>query len=431
MQPSYPFCSTHRRITLCLLALSTACLRGEDLPIVEDQHLFAKAYDGKGNVVLQMTAFLTAGGSVPKDYFDQVRDCKTCPTGYMPDINGTQIPKADLLSVQHAYAANFDIDLAPKIPSDREQIYERDDFDQTLVTEPNGNQHPDTWIGNGFRLENLPWNKTGGLRVEDYDYSVEAGRWLLQDPGAPAGGYDLATLLGFDVGSQYKTPPDSAPMLQDAERNSSELKSRPAPPDAVVDFLRRYERIMVTCNVGPQFLTGGLPDPNNVAVVGETLGSPTIQQTIASNGGDIRMITGPLAAFWAAPTTDCLGLWRARLGPNVPFDPDGDYDHDGATNAQECEAGTDPTDPKSVLRLVVAGAIEPSEDPDTHLPIAWHVPLSWLGVSGKVYQLERTTDLKNWDPVGDVFRASATATINAAFDNPDTINPAFYRVRLQ
>jgi hypothetical protein len=64
-----------------------------------------------------------------------------------------------------------------------------------------------------------------------------------------------------------------------------------------------------------------------------------------------------------------------------------DSDGDGATNLQELLAGTDPTDPTSVLRLALEG------DPQG-------VRLVWNAQPGSIYQVQVSSDFKGWSAVG-------------------------------
>lgn len=64
-----------------------------------------------------------------------------------------------------------------------------------------------------------------------------------------------------------------------------------------------------------------------------------------------------------------------------------DSDHDGATNFQEFLAGTNPLDPKSVLRMSV------QQD-------AQGAKLTWSAVRGYIYQIQQSDDMKKWDNFG-------------------------------
>ena len=62
--------------------------------------------------------------------------------------------------------------------------------------------------------------------------------------------------------------------------------------------------------------------------------------------------------------------------------PHDDFDHDGATNLEEYVAGTDPTDPGSVLRLTA-----------TRSPATGDVMIRWRAATGRVYEVHCCDDL--------------------------------------
>ena len=107
--------------------------------------------------------------------------------------------------------------------------------------------------------------------------------------------------------------------------------------------------------------------------------------------------------------------WLAARDIDINSDTDDeDSDNDGKTNAQEYEAGTDPTDKESVLAVqaVTAGAV---------------TNLKWKTVSGRNYRLEQSTNLTLWTPVtgknlivGDDSEHSHTM--------PTTSEQTFYRL---
>jgi hypothetical protein len=98
----------------------------------------------------------------------------------------------------------------------------------------------------------------------------------------------------------------------------------------------------------------------------------------------------------------------------ILLDPNGDYDHDGMSNAAEDFAGTNPLDPNSVLRI---------------LSVANGNLLTWSSVSGKTYRVFATADLttNSVSISGVVTAAGPTATY---LDSPATNSARFYRVHV-
>lgn len=80
-----------------------------------------------------------------------------------------------------------------------------------------------------------------------------------------------------------------------------------------------------------------------------------------------------------------MANWGGDIGdwPAASIDTDGD----GATNAQEFFAGTDPKDPASVLKVAVAST-------------AQGVFLSWNSQPGLVYQVQSSANMSSWTNVG-------------------------------
>jgi hypothetical protein len=114
--------------------------------------------------------------------------------------------------------------------------------------------------------------------------------------------------------------------------------------------------------------------------------------------------------------------WRLRyFGTiyNILSQASADADGDGANNWQEYIAGTDPTDPKSVLTASTdQAAAQSGQDCVIH----------WPSVAGKTYLIERSTSLygTNWAPV-----STSTGT-GADMEFHDTTGGGvrFYRVQV-
>jgi hypothetical protein len=91
--------------------------------------------------------------------------------------------------------------------------------------------------------------------------------------------------------------------------------------------------------------------------------------------------------------TDANGLpdaWELINFGDIGMDPNDDMDGDGASNLAEYQAGTDPLDPSSVLRI-------------THYdyefgPISTTVTLTWNSVPARRYYIDETSNLVDPEP---------------------------------
>ncbi len=101
--------------------------------------------------------------------------------------------------------------------------------------------------------------------------------------------------------------------------------------------------------------------------------------------------------------------------------PYADTDQDGMPDADEIRAGTDPTDPESVLRVF---------PPDEVVPGSGEVVIRWSSAAGRQYTLLRTTHLTNAFVTiqSDI---EATPPENVWVDSTATgSGPYYYRIRL-
>jgi hypothetical protein len=90
--------------------------------------------------------------------------------------------------------------------------------------------------------------------------------------------------------------------------------------------------------------------------------------------------------------------WQTQYWGTSPANwpgPQVDSDGDGATNIQEFLAGTDPTDPNSVLRIQISTT---SQGPR----------VQWNTQPGLVYQIQASPDLSSWNNIGTLRFAPGT-----------------------
>jgi hypothetical protein len=122
------------------------------------------------------------------------------------------------------------------------------------------------------------------------------------------------------------------------------------------------------------------------------------------------------------PTSLISYAWLQQYG--LPTDGSADRldsDSDGMNNWQEWRAGTDPTDPLSVLRITsisITGAV---------------ATLRWQGAADVTYSLECSTNTLNQPAFIPVLSniAGVGATIICPYTNATTLNQAYYRLQVQ
>lgn len=217
-------------------------------------------------------------------------------------------------------------------------------------------------------------------------------------------GCEAGTIFKFlNINTDEQPVPDSPSYVKAAgetltvEGGTSSPKHVDWDGDGVRDLL-------VGCGAGKVFFYRNLgTDTDPVFAAGESLsaggtelnvgGNSSIDVIDWNNDGGLDLLVGSKAGYIyvirrSPPAdTDEDGLpdpWEAVMFGDLSHGPQGDDDvdlegrviGDGQTNRQEYIAGTDPTDPQDVLRVTA------KMDPATR-----EVSLSWLGRSGKTYQL--------------------------------------------
>ena len=113
----------------------------------------------------------------------------------------------------------------------------------------------------------------------------------------------------------------------------------------------------------------------------------------------------------------CGAVFGAAAADLSVSGPDADPDADGHTNLQEFNAGTNPLDPQSVLKvLAVRGAAGAEAD------------VAWSSVAGKRYRIEVSTDLsQGFAPAVEGIDAAGGET-SATAPVPPGAPQVFYRV---
>jgi hypothetical protein len=102
-------------------------------------------------------------------------------------------------------------------------------------------------------------------------------------------------------------------------------------------------------------------------------------------------------------------------------DPDADTDDDGMTDGEEDLAGTDPNDPKSVLRITAFAAAP---------PVSNCVVVTWQSATGRAYTVQAATNLLAGFHTNLLTGISATPPQNVHTDNVGSAGQKFYRIKL-
>jgi hypothetical protein len=118
--------------------------------------------------------------------------------------------------------------------------------------------------------------------------------------------------------------------------------------------------------------------------------------------------------------------WLAQYGVTAEFEQSSleDADRDGLANWQEYIAGTDPTNAAS--RLAVS-RIEPLLGADGKVS---GYSVTWPGVTGRVYNVEVSTNLLNWLDLEGATELPGLSPANTVTDMPPA-QVKFYRVKVR
>ena len=116
--------------------------------------------------------------------------------------------------------------------------------------------------------------------------------------------------------------------------------------------------------------------------------------------------------------------WRLRYfstTANLLSHANADADGDGVPNWQEFRSGTNPTDLRSVLRLLSGR--------NKQNGVTAGVALRWPTVSGKRYLIERATSMmdQNWQPISPVVTGNG---FSSEYTDQIADPHYFYRVRI-
>lgn len=203
--------------------------------------------------------FFTSGGALPKGVL--------IPTTVGNNIGLSGAKFVELFMIQHTYAANFDLDLAPKTTVNSD--YSTDSFanfaPSTFVLHPSNDAVSD------------PLNV--GYQQEDHNYTLGSGVWI----SSQALNLDLGQDRSYTVEDTILHPPDRAGAVGDGVN---------------------YARYRMTCNVGPTLLPGGGLGSlavQTTAVHANPATRPPLVEGASGLAKNLHyiMLTGPLAQDWA------------------------------------------------------------------------------------------------------------------------------------
>ena len=161
---------------------------------------------------------------------------------------------------------------------------------------------------------------------------------------------------------------------------------------------------------------------NNSVSASLSIAAIKVYDRVLSQSGIESKYNSEAINFGREPTVDrdddgdgLVSSVEIALGTN-PNDPD--TDNDGFLDGDEVAMGTDPLDFSSRLKIELVTKTQDG-----------NVLITWSSIEGKSYQVEKSTDLLNWDQLGNV-PGSESETTTFSDQDIGNSNSIFYRVRI-
>jgi hypothetical protein len=184
--------------------------------------------------------------------------------------------------------------------------------------------------------------------------------------------------------------------------------------------------VYAVCDVNCQRTTNSLPNAGY-----QNREFPMIEQVEQYNTGSATNFTVWLAFSPASAVgVDGDGIpnwWRLQYFGHITgsaFDKSraqDDADGDGMSNLQEYIAGTSPTDPNSVFKIISITTTAANAN-----------AIAWSSVSGKSYTTFSCDDMtvQNWQPLANGTLTASGAITSCTDAPPGNVLQRFYRVRV-